>query len=275
MKTFKKLALVSAIAALPMSGFAMQQMDDEALSGVTGQDGISIELNLNASLNVGIEDTDGHASATDAGLILLVGHSLVGDVTIDIDAGTNANGSVLRLGIDIPTLTIQTGDIYVAAGTDGSNVAAGITNVKDLAALADPADALIENVSLTLSDLSLGIELGDGASNFLSIATSSMLTIDIGTLGNDTDSFVLNDLGANGGGSVVIDQLSIQNVDLNGLTANVTSDGLEIRTNGALSNLDLAMMGLALGDSATAAPLGNVYVTGLNMSNQTITISGK
>lgn len=275
MKTFKKLALVSAIAALPMTGFAMQQMDDEALSGVTGQDGIRIGLGLNANLNVGIEDTDGHANATDAGLILLVGHSLVGDVTIDIDAGTNLNGSVLRLGIDIPTLTIQTGDIYVAAGTDGSDVAAGIANVNNLAASAILADALIENVSLTLSDLSLGIELGDGASNFLSIATNSMLTIDIGTLGNGTDSFVLNDLGANGGGSVVIDQLSIQNVDLGGLTANVTSVGLEISTNGALSDLDLAMMGLALGDSATAAPLGNVYVTGLNMSNQTITISGK
>lgn len=274
MKNFRKLALVSAIAAMPMTGFAMQAMDDEALSGVTGQDGISIGLQLDATLNVGIEDTDGHVNAPDAGMILLVGHSLNGTVNLDIDAGTNANGSVLRIGVEIPTLTIETGDIYVVAGTDGTDIDAGIANVNTLAAAADPANALIENVSITLNDLNLGIELGEGANNFLSISTNSMLDIDIGTLGNAADNFQLNDQGANGGGSVTIDQIAIRNIDLGGLTANITTNGLEISTNAALSNMDLAMMGLTLGDAASAS-LGNVYVTGLNMSNQTITISGK
>ena len=142
------------------------------------------------------------------------------------------------------------------------------------AAAAVPADALIENVSITLNDLNLGIELGDGATNFLSISTSTALDIDIGTLADPADNFQLNDQGASGGGSVIIDQIAIRNVDLDGLTANITTSGLEISTNAALGNIDLAMMGLTLGDAASSS-LGNVYVTGLNMSNQTITISGK
>jgi hypothetical protein len=271
MKGFQKLALVSAIAALPMTGFAMEALDDSTLSGVTGQDGITLGLNLNATLNVGIEDTDGHTGAPNPGLILLVGHSLNGTANVVIDAGENAGGSVLRVGVSIPTLTMNTGNIYVAPGTDGTNVAAGIANVNTQAGAV--TDELIKNVSITLNDLDLGIELGDGATNFLSIATTSVLTIDIGTLGDAGDSFVLNDLGAGGGGSLTVDQLSIQNVDLDGITANITTAGLEISTNSALSSINLAMMGVAFGD-ASASPIGNIYITGLNMSGQTITISG-
>ena len=58
MKVFRKLALVSAIATLPATGFAMQAMDDAALSGVTGQDGISIGLGLDQTMNILIDDTE-------------------------------------------------------------------------------------------------------------------------------------------------------------------------------------------------------------------------
>ncbi len=68
---FKKLALAAAVAVAPMSALALEPMQDEALSGVTGQDGISIGLNLDATLNVGIEDTDGFAGNTGAGMILI------------------------------------------------------------------------------------------------------------------------------------------------------------------------------------------------------------
>lgn len=284
MKGFTKLALVSAIAALPMTGFAMEALDDAAMSGVTGQDGITLGLSLNASLNVGIEDTDGLGAASSApnpGMILLVNNSLTGTVNVVIDSGENATGPVLRVGVNVPTLTVQTGDVHVVAGTDGSDVAAGFTNLDTQVAAvagATPLTPLLENVSITLNDLDLGIELGAGAANFLAIATTSILTIDIGALGDAADSFVLNDLGASGGGSVFMDQVSIRNVDLNGITANITNAGLVVSTNAALADMDIALMGVRLGDNsdplALAPSVGNVYISGLNMSGQTITISG-
>ena len=270
MKVFRKLALVSAIATLPATGFAMQAMDDAALSGVTGQDGITIGLNLNANLDIGIEDTSGFSGVTGPGLLMLDNFSLVGDVDITIDSASNANGGVLRIGLDVPSLTVNTGDIYVGTGTDGTSVAAGMANLTSELGTASAGTALIDSVSVTLTDLDLGIELGAGASNFLSINTTSVLNIDIGTLNDTNDNFTLRDQSAAGGGEISIDQIAIQNVDLNGLTASLTTNGLEISTNAALAGMNVAMMDVGLG----AGSLGNVYIQGLNMSNQTITISG-
>lgn len=60
--TFKKLALASAIAALPMTAMAVDVLDDNAMSGVTGQDGIRVTMDLNLSTNVLVHDVDGIAN---------------------------------------------------------------------------------------------------------------------------------------------------------------------------------------------------------------------
>jgi len=57
--TFKKLALVTAIASAPFSAFAAESLDDSILGSVTGQDGIAISLGLDVTTNAIIHDTDG------------------------------------------------------------------------------------------------------------------------------------------------------------------------------------------------------------------------
>jgi hypothetical protein len=52
---FKKLALAAAVASLPATGFSMEAMEDSALSGVTGQDGISMTLNGNSPPMCGLK----------------------------------------------------------------------------------------------------------------------------------------------------------------------------------------------------------------------------
>ena len=274
---FKKLALAAAVAALPATGFSMEAMEDSALSGVTGQDGISIGLSLNATLDVGIEDTDGlGAPSTNSGLIIMANVGLAGNISIEVDAASTASGGgVLEVGVSIPSLTIQTGDLYVGQGTDGSDVGAGLTNLGTEVAAVSAGDPLLDSVSLTLNDVDLTIQLGSEASNFLSLATTSVLDIDIGTLNDGTDNLTLRDQSASGGGALVADQVAIRNVDVNGITGSITTSGLEIATNSALSGIDVAMMGLALGaDDGTAPAICIVYITGLDLSGQTITISG-
>lgn len=284
---FKKLAIAAAVAAAPMSALALEPMQDEALSAVTGQDGISIGLSLNANLDVGIEDTDGFAGGpANPGMILIDNMGLTGDISIEIDSASSASGAgVLQANIVIPTLTLDTGDIYVGEGTDGTDVAAGIAKVGTELTAVSAGDPLIDTVGITLNDVNLAVQLGSDAANFFALSTTSVLTIDIGTLANASDSFTLRDQSATGGGAMIVDLLSIQNVDVNGITGNITTAGLEISTNGALSGLNIAAMGVALGADGdwdndpltadTAPPsIGNVYITGLNLSGQTITISG-
>lgn len=59
MHMFKKLALAAAIASTPMLATSLELLDDAVLSGVTGQDGISIKLEANISVDLAIEDTSG------------------------------------------------------------------------------------------------------------------------------------------------------------------------------------------------------------------------
>ena len=273
---FKKLALAAAVAVAPMSALALEPMQDEALSGVTGPDGISIGLNLDATLNVGIEDTDGFAGNTGAGMILIENMGLstgTGDLNLVIDsASSGSGGGVLQVSIQADALTVNTGDLYVGQGTDGTDVAAGIAKVgTELTAVQGStfSDPILESVSVTLNDLELSLQLGSEASNLFAISTTSVLSIEIGTLADGSDNLTLND--AAGGGALSVDQLALNNLDVDGITGQVTTSGLVINTNGALSGVEVAAMGVQLG---TADSIGNVYVTGLDLSNTAITIAG-
>ena len=273
---FKKLALAAAVAVAPMSALALEPMQDEALSGVTGQDGISIGLNLDATLNVGIEDTDGFAGNTGAGMILIENMGLstgTGDLNLVIDsASSGSGGGVLQVSIQADALTVNTGDLYVGQGTDGTDVAAGIAKVgTELTAVQGStfSDPILESVSVTLNDLELSLQLGSEASNLFAISTTSVLSIEIGTLADGSDNLTLND--AAGGGALSVDQLALNNLDVDGIIGQVTTSGLVINTNGALSGVEVAAMGVQLG---TADSIGNVYVTGLDLSNTAITIAG-
>ncbi len=270
MKTFKKLALVSAIAALPMTGFAMQQMDDEALSGVTGQDGISIALDLDATLNVGIEDTTGFTGATDPGLLLLIGHSLSGGLTIDLDSANRAGAGVLRVGIAIDNLQIETGDIHVMPGTDGTAadpIDAGFANMNTQVAAAGAGTRILESMTIDISTLELAVELGAGAEDFLNITEG-----DIGVL--TITNFQLNDLANDG--AIGIDTIQISGMDLSGTTAGLTDDGLVLTMGTSLDDISIAMNRLSLNANATTPSyLGNIYITGLDIAGTTVTINGK
>ncbi|MCH8542836.1 MAG: hypothetical protein LAT61_04630 [Alcanivorax sp.] len=264
MNNFRKLALVSAIAAMPMTGFAMQAMDDEALSGVTGQDGISIGLELNATLNVGIEDTDGFATATDPGLLLLIGHSLSGGVTIDLDSGTRGGNGVLRVGISVDDLVMETGNIHVMPGTDGTG---GLANMTTQVGLADSSNQILDSMTISIDELELAIELGAGATDFLNIVDGN-----VGTLG--IANFQLNDLA--GGGAIGVDNIEITGLDLSGTTASLNDDGLELTMGSALDSINISMSRVSLNAAATTPNyLGNVYITGLDIAGTTVTISGK
>ena len=265
---FKKLALAAAVAVAPMSALALEPMQDDALSSVTGQDGISIGLNLNATLNVGIEDTDGFAGNTGEGMILIENMGLStgnGDLNLVIDsASSGSGGGVLQVSIQADALTVNTGDLYVGQGTDGTDVAAGIAKVgTELTAVQGStfSDPILESVSVTLNDLELSLQLGSEASNLFAISTTSVLSIEIGTLADGSDNLTLND--AAGGGALSVDQLALNNLDVDGITGQVTTSGLVINTNGALSGVEVAAMGVQLG---TADSIGNVYVTGLDLS---------
>jgi len=106
MKGLKQIALVTAVAAAPFAAHAeMQAMDDSAMGTVTGQAGVSIELDTQVDI--------GSVIYQDEGQLAISGVSL-GGRNADADI-TGADGALDNLLIEIDVEA--DGDAVIAVGT--------------------------------------------------------------------------------------------------------------------------------------------------------------
>ena len=148
MKKILSAIVLFALVVLPMSVMAMTTITDNELSTVTGQAGVSINVDVTANLTIGTVawgDADGFAGYTNAGFVGIEGLNLTvhasgrhdgafstGGATaigymandpITIDVGTSDGGaSLVRIGLPtfhITVSTLQT-DIFVSGVTAGA-----------------------------------------------------------------------------------------------------------------------------------------------------------
>ena len=273
---FKKLALAAAVAALPATGFSMEAMEDSALSGVTGQDGLTIGLNLpNLTLDVNVHDNDGLAGISgDAGAIMIDDMIInTGGNSIDVvvDADGNGGAPVLNVGVTIPSgTTIDTGDISV-----GSSAGMGV-------AMTAQSAVILDSMQITLGATTMNIQLGNEVQTVTGVGggtVTQMIALNSTITGGiNISNFSLNDATATTGGS-----LSAANVAVTGTAegGDITTaigvnldntDGLVIGI-GTLgtAGLTVEMTDVALG---TATPIGDVEIVGLNLNGSTITVAG-
>lgn len=248
MKGLKKLALVTAIAAAPMSGFAMEAMEDEALAAVTGQDGVTITLGAMTIGGVRIDDADadGLVNLTGAnGAIFISGISMSGTTTVVVDADADTIQAAITLGAG----TINLGAISPTAYQ--SNIAG--TNVITMGTLNHGA-------------ITMNVQLGAEDQGSM-IALSGTVTGGI----NLTGFSIADGGGAVTGGSITMNlgvtSVGVADLNLAG-TIDVDAAGLQINNLGAV---DVTLGALTLGD-ATAAAIGDVSI--LNLQPGSITIAG-
>lgn len=279
---FKKLALVAAVAAAPMSAMALEPMQDEALSGVTGQDGINIGIETNAlNMDVLVHDKDGYTGASlagDSGAIVItdLGVDTKGnEIELDIDAdGNGGTAPVLNVAVSIPTgTTINTGAISVSDSDRDSGTWGKVGS---------ESDTILKNTEITLGSTDLNIQLGNEAQG-------SMIVLDTVMNGGltMTDGGIL-DAANNGhtGGStgdigILFDELVISdngsgNTDLTiGASVDVEHDGLIVTVDkfGQGSGVDLQIENQRLGAESTN-PIGDVEIVGLDLTDTKIRVSG-
>ncbi|MFT6259755.1 MAG: hypothetical protein ACJAYK_000897 [Crocinitomicaceae bacterium] len=162
MKAFKKLALVTAIAAAPFAQAEMTSIDDSVLSEMTGQAGISIELDTALTIDTfTYTDTDG-AGTDNAGSIQMTGIAFGGssvggnaageatlkDLVVNIDVDGN-NGIVINLaGTDTTNglLGVNPVDFGLHVdGVTGSGITGNIASDINIAGNLGPIDVVISN----------------------------------------------------------------------------------------------------------------------------------
>jgi len=256
----KKLALAVAIAAVPVAGFSVEAMDDEMLAGVTGQDGISLSLGLDVTTNVLVEDDNGvtgSATYNSAGGILITGAGLntgAGTLDVDIDAGGDAGNTdaQLQVSVSIPANTVLiTGAI-------------GVVNTDGAFATESAVQSILSTTTITLTNgLTMDIELGAEETAFIDLSSANIGTITMGA-GSLVD--------ASSNASIAWAGQTISGVDATGTQINVVNAGLEIDLTGSsLSNITIEITDLQFG---TQPAIGDVQISGLDLTGSTITIAG-
>ncbi|HEY4714191.1 MAG TPA: DUF6160 family protein, partial [Aquirhabdus sp.] len=271
MKLFTQLALVTAIATSG-SAFAMQSMDDAALSETTGQDGITILIapptlgtavaGRTNGITIGaavLHDKDGFTGSLGGGAIILgaakqanalnaVGTQMgvygSAPITVKIDAsngqvltGVGGTTPVLNVNIALPgDLMIRTGDISV----DGSARAAIATGAAG-ATIANAATGgttgnavkILNSMDIALGGASLNIQLGNTPQGAMIKASGTIAGgLSISGLG-------VTDNTAGFGGTLGVSVLTVKNTGAADLTL-----GADI---GVLKDVDLAFGGAGNG----------------------------
>lgn len=264
MKTLTKLALVSAMT---LSGHAMalESLDDEALSSATGQDGITISITGDITMDyMAVVDRDGLTPAgygittPEAGAIVVGDASNglairpdAGGIKLVIDADGNAGVPVLNINADLGDTVVEGVNLAVAS-VGGDNTGATIANRAEVLSLGN----------IELNGLTANIQLGNQAQgamiNVQSTITGGLTLSDFALKGTNGDI---------GFGAVTITDNADTNLTLD-LDIDPTATGLSIT---GINNMDIAASNLRFGDT-NAAALGALYISNLSVGD--VTISG-
>ncbi|PAU65252.1 hypothetical protein BZL41_07050 [Pseudomonas sp. PIC25] len=123
MKRFNQLALAALLTAPLLAQADLKAMDDSALAGVTGQDGISISGSFNGSIgSIVYTDGDTNGGSLRMETVSFDGFDISDDNPLMVDVVTNSGGTQ-QLQISLPEMT---GQLEVGAIKVGNSSAASL-----------------------------------------------------------------------------------------------------------------------------------------------------
>jgi len=270
MKTFQKIALVSAIAAAPFAAQAeLVSMDEVSMGNTTGQAGVTIEIDIEGA-GIGI----GSVVYTDEGSLSLnnisiTGTNAAGDAnqkmsltqTVDVLANGDLALVVSPTGGE-QYLNISVGDVRLQAAADTTGAAASeLVNNLDMTVkltgnstttihnvdVADTTDGLVANGAGFYANNQLGNfgVTGTAANSTAGLVISQdakfqIDNLDVGLFGyTEAQADVLADTAAYGGnGDGSLDASETANAGAIASRAAVSITGLKLNNNGGAINLN-------------------------------------
>jgi hypothetical protein len=285
-----KIVLGLCILGVAHSAYALELMDNDAMSASTGQDGLTITLKdfapnmrLNWIDTNGVNATDnvlpdrtlyGFNAPASAGVVMFGDGTTAGnfrisqsDIVLKLDTDAGNGAPFLNLNIQLPQqLTINTGDIFVAGErqADGS--------------YANPKK-IMRNMTVEMGDgsgqgLGLTIQLGNSPlSHFLTISGTIKQGIRVSNLGIISETDVGNNEFGIGMAKMTIRDTHTQDLTFSGATVDLTNRGL-IFTPSANKKINVLMQDLKFGNLDTGQGIGDIALSNLAIGNNTITIVG-
>jgi len=309
MKKILTAIVLFAFVVLPMSVMAMTSITEDELSTVTGQAGVSINVDVTANLTIGTVawgDADGFTGYSNAGFVGIeglnltvhasgrhdgafstggataVGYMANDPITIDVGTADVADGGATLVRIGLPTFhitvsTLQT-DIFVSGVTAGAPTS---TVAQQLGAIymsgieirlgqsATPADAGSFNAGY--------VTIGAAGAGNTGVNIGFNVAIDsvaIGTLSyGNTTSLLAGDFGAAAtGGYIGITGLNLDDVNIYGGVAIGVGTLDTAALNAAAANQGvITQVNIVVANGTTVAIPGAITGTVVLAQNQELT----
>ncbi|KPQ30194.1 MAG: hypothetical protein HLUCCX14_03655 [Marinobacter excellens HL-55] len=259
MKGLKKIALATAVAAMPFAAHAdLQALDDSAMGNVTGQAGVTIELETQVSIGTFTYTDEGSFNVNDivlggSGVAGGAGSNLLDDLYIDIDVEADGDafisvGSISGAPIDWG-MTAGSMELVAADGSESTTLISNLSGYGNLAQLDIRVDTATDQLQL---DVLFNVEQMDFDVEFLGVGIRDMAIYGAGFLANpgpDT-AFAYADVhvykGDGLGDSTMTDVLRI---DIADISMDVSIGAIEI---GGASIGSVALQNLTVSDTKLA-----------------------
>jgi len=286
MKGLKKIALATAIAAAPFASHAgMQALDDTAMGNVTGQAGVTIELETKVSIGeFRYTDTNADPSTNDpesdggsfvvsdvvlggAGVHLAPGtdtSQLLDDLKIDIDVAADGDavihvgsitGQPIDWGMSVGSIGLQGAGEIAEDGSNSTTLISGLSGYGSLAQLDIRVDTLEDALQL---DVAFNVIDMDFDVEFLGVGIRD-LAIMGGTFFEQS-------------GNPMTDNFAVADVDVykgNGLGDSTAEDVLRIDINDI--TMDMSIGAIEIGGTS----IGSVALDNLTISNTKLAVYGR
>ena len=289
MKGLKKLALAAAVAAAPFAAQAdLKALDDTSMGNVTGQAGVTIELETQVSIGQ-FSYTDegsfnvnnivlGGAGVTTSGAAAGRG-TLLDQLKIDIDVADDGDaiihvgtldGNPIDWGMTADSMTLTAG----TTGTDSTTLVSGLQAWGDLAALDIQVDTATDHLNIAAA---FDIQDMDFDVPFLALGIQDMKVTGAGAGVDYNGDGVVDptDGDLDGSGTVGDTQaeqvlLGFANVNLdiykgNGLGASTATDVLRVDVNNVFMDVSVGSV-LVGGTSIGSIAMDNVAITNTKLA---------
>lgn len=283
-----KIVCAMLICLSANNSYALELMDNDAMSNSVAQDGITITLqNFNPNTRLNWIDKDGLADQdlrdaynliepASAGAVRFGDGTAAGNfrlqtsdhivIHLDSDAGNNA--PFVNLNIKLPQkLTINTGDVYVSTydKTDGS-----YANDQKIM-----RDMTVEIGDGSGQGINLNVQLGHAPQgNFLAAYGTIAGGIKVSNIGVVTGTDIMNNEFGLGISQMSVHDTNSMNLTFNGASVGVTERGL-ILSPSADKKINVLMQDVKFGNlDSSGQSIGDIALSNLAIGNNKIIIMG-
>ncbi|WP_303289499.1 DUF6160 family protein [Marinobacter sp. SS5-14b] len=265
MKGLKKIALVTAIAAAPFAAHAdLKAMDDSAMGNITGQAGVTIELETQVSIGTFTYTDEGSFNVNNiqiggSGVAGGTGTNLLDDLAIDIDVEADGDAFIhVRSLSGAPIdwgMTAGSMELVAADGSQSTTLVSNLSGYGNLAQLDIRVDTATDQLQL---DVAFNVVDMDFDVEFLGVGIRDMAIMG-GTFFEQS-------------GNPMTDNFAVADVDVykgNGLGTSTATDVLRIDINDI--TMDMNIGAIEIGGTS----IGSVALNNLTISNTKLAVYGK